>query len=182
MKAIQTDLPEVVLLEPTVFTDPRGVTYESYNRRTLREIAGSDADFVQDNRSRSARNVIRGLHYQLGEPQGKLVGVLAGRIFDVAVDLRRSSPRFGKWTGFELSADNRRMAWIPPGFGHGFLALSEYADVLYKMSQFWAPKQERVILWSDPDLAIAWPLGAAQPILSPRDGAAVAFRGAEVFP
>jgi dTDP-4-dehydrorhamnose 3,5-epimerase len=182
VKALNTELPEVLLFEPTVFEDARGITYESYNRRTLRELAGIEVDFVQDNRSRSARHVIRGLHYQLGEPQGKLIGVLAGRIFDVAVDLRRSSPRFGKWSAFELSADNRRMAWIPPGFGHGFLALSEHAEVLYKMSQYWAPKQERVILWSDPDLAIAWPLGAAQPILSPRDGAAGALREAEVFP
>jgi dTDP-4-dehydrorhamnose 3,5-epimerase len=182
LKVIKTDLPEVLLLEPTVYEDPRGITYESYNRRTLREAAGIDVEFLQDNRSRSALNVIRGLHYQLGEPQGKLVGALAGRIFDVAVDLRRSSPRFGKWTSFELSGGNRRMAWIPPGFGHGFLALTDGAEVIYKMSQFWAPKQERVILWSDPDLAVAWPLAGARPVLSKRDGEAGSFRQAEVFP
>ena len=182
MKLIETELAGVVLLEPIVFEDARGVAFESYNRRRFRELTGADVEFVQDNRSRSAKNVLRGLHYQVVRPQGKLISVLRGEIYDVAVDLRRSSPQFGRWAGFPLSAADRRMAWIPPGFGHGFLALSEYADVLYKMSQFWAPKQERVILWSDPDLAIAWPLGAAQPILSPRDGAAVAFRGAEVFP
>jgi dTDP-4-dehydrorhamnose 3,5-epimerase len=182
MKAIHTDLPEVLLLEPTVFTDPRGATYESYNRRTLREVAGIDAEFVQDNRSRSAKNVIRGLHYQLGEPQGKLVGVLSGRIWDVAIDLRRGSPRFKKWVGFELSGENRRMAWIPPGFGHGFLALTDGVEVMYKMSQFWAPKQERVIRWDDRELGIAWPLAGAAPILSKRDAEAPALSEVEVFP
>jgi dTDP-4-dehydrorhamnose 3,5-epimerase len=182
MKAIPTHLPEVLLLEPTVFTDPRGLTYESYNRRTLREIAAIDADFVQDNRSRSARHVIRGLHYQLGEPQGKLVGALVGRIWDVAIDLRRSSPRFRQWVAFELSDENRRFAWIPPGFGHGFLALTDGVEVMYKMSQFWAPQRERVIRWDDPEIGIAWPLGGAKPILSKRDAEGSALRDAEVFP
>jgi dTDP-4-dehydrorhamnose 3,5-epimerase len=181
MEVIETPLEEVVLLEPKVFADARGITYEAYNRRTLREVAGIDVDFVQDNRSRSARNVIRGLHYQLGEPQGKLVGALTGSIFDVAVDLRRGSPRFGQWIGFELSGDNRRMAWIPPGFGHGFLVLSEAAEVIYKMSAYWQPKLERVIRWDDPDIKVAWPLADARPILSPRDADAPSFRQAEVF-
>jgi len=182
VKVTATALKEVLLLDPVVHEDVRGITYENYNRRTLREAAGIDVEFVQENRSRSARNVIRGLHYQLGSPQGKLVGVLVGRIFDVAVDLRRGSPQFGKWTSFELSAENRRVAWIPPGFGHGFLALTDGAEVVYKMSEFWAPKQERVIRWDDRDLAIAWPLGGAQPIVSKRDAEAVALREAEVFP
>jgi dTDP-4-dehydrorhamnose 3,5-epimerase len=182
MKVIATPLKEVVLLEPVIHADARGITYEAYNRRTLREVAGIDAEFVQDNRSRSAKHVLRGLHYQLGEPQGKLVGALTGTIFDVAVDLRRGSPQFGKWTGFELSGENRRLAWIPPGFGHGFLVLSEAAEVIYKMSAFWQPKQERVIRWDDPDIGVAWPLAGARPVLSPRDADAPSFRQAEVFP
>jgi dTDP-4-dehydrorhamnose 3,5-epimerase len=182
VKATATALKEVLLLDPVVHEDPRGITYENYNKRVLREAAGIDVEFVQENRSRSAKNVIRGLHYQLGQPQGKLVGVLTGRIFDVAVDLRRASPQFGQWTSFELSAENRRVAWIPPGFGHGFLALTDGAEVIYKMSEFWAPKQEHVIRWDDPDLAIAWPLAGAKPILSKRDAEATALREAEVFP
>jgi dTDP-4-dehydrorhamnose 3,5-epimerase len=181
MKATRAELPEVILLEPKVFEDTRGYAYESYNRRTLREIAGVDVDFVQDNRSRSVKNTIRGLHYQLGTPQGKLVGVLSGRIFDVAVDLRRSSASFGKWTAFELSGENRRLAWIPPGFAHAFLALTEDVEVQYKMSEYWAPSLERVIRWDDADLAIRWPL-AGKPVLSKRDADAVGFREAEVFP
>jgi dTDP-4-dehydrorhamnose 3,5-epimerase len=180
MKATRTELPEVILLEPKVFDDARGFAYESYNRRTLLEIADIDVEFVQDNRSRSVKNTIRGLHYQVGTPQGKLVGALSGRIYDVAVDLRRSSPNFGKWTAFELSGENRRLAWIPPGFAHAFLALSDHVEVLYKMSEYWAPSLERVVRWDDPDLAIRWPL-AGKPVLSKRDGEAGGFEGAEVF-
>jgi dTDP-4-dehydrorhamnose 3,5-epimerase len=181
MKLIETELPGVVLLEPTVFEDGRGLTYESYNRRRFRELTGADVDFVQDNRSRSAKNVLRGLHYQLVKPQGKLIGVLRGEIYDVAVDLRRSSPRFGKWTGFALSAADRRMAWIPPGFGHGFLALADGSEVLYKMTEFWAPEHERVLLWSDAKLGIRWPV-KGEPILSPRDAKGAKLAEAEVFP
>jgi dTDP-4-dehydrorhamnose 3,5-epimerase len=180
MQVIPTELREVVLLEPKVFEDRRGITYESYNRRTLREAAGVDVEFVQENRSRSAKNTIRGLHYQVGTPQGKLVGVLSGEIFDVAVDLRRSSPAFGKWTGFRLTGESRRLAWIPAGFAHGFLALTDQVEVVYKMSEFWAPKLERVIRWDDPDLAIGWPL-AGEPVLSQRDAEGVRFRQAEAF-
>lgn len=180
MKVISTDLPEVVLLEPKIFEDPRGITYESYNRRTLRETAGIDVEFVQENRSRSVKNTIRGLHYQVGRPQGKLVGVLSGEIFDVAVDLRRSSPAFGKWSGFRLTGENRRLAWIPTGFAHAFLALTENVEVVYKLSEFWAPSLERVIRWDDPDLAIRWPL-TGTPVLSKRDAEAVSFKEAEVF-
>jgi dTDP-4-dehydrorhamnose 3,5-epimerase len=182
MRVVATDLREVLLLEPVIHEDARGITYENYNRRTLRDAAGIDAEFVQENRSRSARNVLRGLHYQVGQPQGKLVGVLSGRIFDVAVDLRRSSPQFGKWTSFELSGENRRLAWIPSGFGHGFLALSEGVEVVYKLSALWAPQLERVIRWDDADLAIAWPLAGKEPLLSSRDANAPALREAEVFP
>ena len=181
MNVVRTELPEVFLLEPKVFEDARGYTYESYNRRTLREAAGIDVEFVQDNRSRSVKNTIRGLHYQMGPPQAKLVSVLSGRIFDVAVDLRRSSPTFGKWTAFELSGENRRLAWIPPGFGHAFLALSDHAEVFYKMSEYWAPSLERIIRWDDPDLAIRWPL-AGKPVLSKRDAEAASLREAEVYP
>lgn len=181
MNVIKTELPEVVLLEPRVFEDGRGLTYESYNRRRFRELTGVDTDFVQDNRSRSARNVLRGLHYQVVRPQGKLIGVLAGEIYDVAVDLRRSSPRFGKWVGFTLSAADRRMAWIPPGFGHGFLALADGTEVLYKMTEFWAPDHERVIVWNDAKLGIRWPV-KGEPILSPRDAKGARLADAEVFP
>jgi dTDP-4-dehydrorhamnose 3,5-epimerase len=181
MNVVRTELPEVLLLEPKVFEDPRGYTYESYNRRTLRDTAGIDVEFVQDNRSRSVKNTIRGVHYQLGPPQGKLVSVLSGRLFDVAVDLRRSSANFGKWTSFELSGENRRVAWIPPGFGHVFLALSDAVEVSYKMSEYWTPKLERIIRWNDPDLGIGWPLDG-KPVLSKRDAEAPGLRGAEVFP
>ena len=181
MNLIKTELPEVVLLEPRVFEDARGVTYESYNRRRFSQLTGVDVDFVQDNRSRSAKNVLRGLHYQLVMPQGKLIGVLRGEIYDVAVDLRRSSPRFGKWTGFTLSAADRRMAWIPPGFGHGFLALADGTEVLYKMTEFWAPEHERVILWNDGKLGIRWPI-KGEPILSPRDAKGAKLAEADVFP
>ncbi len=181
MKLIETELPGVVLLEPRVFEDARGVTFESYNRRRFRELTGIDVDFVQDNRSRSAKHVLRGLHYQVSRPQGKLVGVLAGEIYDVAVDLRRSSPGFGRWVGFHLSAANRRMAWVPAGFAHGFLALGDGVEVQYKMTDFWAPEHERVIIWDDAKLGIRWPL-AGKPILSPRDAKGARFAEAELFP
>jgi dTDP-4-dehydrorhamnose 3,5-epimerase len=181
MKVVPTELPEVVLLEPKIYEDRRGITYESFNQRTFREATGLDVSFVQENRSRSVRNTIRGVHYQLGSPQGKLVGVLSGEIFDVAVDLRRSSPRFGRWTGFHLASGTPRYAWIPSGFGHAFLALTENVEVIYKMSEFWAPNRERVIRWNDADLRIQWPLNGEQPVLSKRDAEAVAFKQAEVF-
>ena len=181
MKVVPTELAEVLLLEPKIHEDARGITYESYNRRTFREATGLDAVFVQENRSRSARHTIRGLHYQLGRAQGKLIGVLSGELYDVAIDLRRSSPTFGKWTGFRLSGAQHRYAWIPAGFGHGFLALSEGVEVVYKLSEFWAPELERVIRWDDPDLAIRWPFDG-QPLLSKRDAEAPRFAQAEVFP
>ena len=181
MKVIPTGLREVVLLEPKIFEDSRGLTYESYNRRTFREATGVDVAFAQENRSRSVRHTIRGLHYQLGRPQGKLIGVLSGELYDVAVDLRRSSPTFGKCTGFRLSGGEHRYAWIPTGFGLGFLALSEGVEVVYKLSEYWAPDLERVIRWDDPDLAIRWPF-EGKPVLSKRDGEATRFRDAEVFP
>lgn len=180
MNVIKTELPDVVLLEPRVFEDARGLAYESYNRRRFAELTGADLEFVQDNRSRSAKHVLRGLHYQVVRPQGKLIGVLAGEIYDVAVDLRRSSPRFGKWTGFKLSASDRRMAWIPPGFAHGFLALADGTEVHYKLTDFWAPEHERVIVWNDPKLGIRWPI-KGEPILSPRDAKGAKLAEAEVF-
>jgi dTDP-4-dehydrorhamnose 3,5-epimerase len=180
MKAIRTELPEVVLLEPQVFEDARGLTFESYNERRFRELTGAAVQFVQDNRSRSAKNVLRGLHYQIVRPQGKLVSVLAGEIYDVAVDLRRSSPGFGRWVGFHLSSANRRMAWIPPGFAHGLLALADGTEVQYKLSEFWAPEHERVLAWDDAKLGIRWPLAGA-PLLSPRDAKAPKLAEAETF-
>jgi dTDP-4-dehydrorhamnose 3,5-epimerase len=181
MKLIETELPGVLVLEPQVFEDARGVAFESYNKRRFRELSGIDVEFVQDNRSRSAKNVLRGLHYQVGRPQGKLVSALAGEIYDVAVDLRRGSARFGGWVGVTLSAANRRMLWVPAGFAHGFLALSDGTEVHYKMTDFWVPENERVIAWNDPKLAIRWPL-AGQPILSPRDAKGAPFAAAELFP
>jgi len=181
VKVVPTELREVLLLEPKVHEDARGLTYESYNQRVFREATGVDIKFVQENRSRSARHTIRGLHYQLGHPQGKLIGVLAGELFDVAIDLRKSSPTFGKWAGFRLSGGEHRYAWIPAGFGHGFLALSEGVEVVYKLTDFWDPAQERVIRWDDPDIAIRWPFSGA-PLLSKRDAAAPRLKDAEVFP
>ena len=179
MKVIPTALPGVVIIEPNVFGDERGFFLESYNERAFAEM-GLARKFVQDNHSRSARNVLRGLHYQLGCPQGKMVRVAAGAIWDVALDLRRSSPTFGKWIAEELSAANKRILWVPEGFAHGFLTLSESADVLYKATDFYAPAAERSILWNDPELAIPWPL-AGEPILSAKDREGVPLRNAEVF-
>jgi dTDP-4-dehydrorhamnose 3,5-epimerase len=179
MKVQSTQIPGVLIVEPTVFGDDRGFFLESFNEREMRNI-GIDAHFVQDNHSRSGLNVLRGLHYQISQPQGKLVRVVSGKVYDVAVDVRRDSQAFGKWVGVELSAENKRMLWMPPGLAHGFVVLSESADFLYKATDYYAQEFERTILWNDPDLAIEWPL-AGQPILSSRDAAAKTFREAEVF-
>jgi dTDP-4-dehydrorhamnose 3,5-epimerase len=181
MNVIATPIPDVLIIEPKVFGDARGFFFESYNRRTFREATGSDVDFVQDNHSRSARGVLRGLHYQIRQPQGKLVRVVAGEVFDVAVDLRRASPTFGKWVGATLSAENKRMMWVPAGFAHGFLVTSEHAEFLYKTTDYYAPEHERCIAWNDPDLAIAWPLDG-EAALSAKDRAGTPFRDAETFP
>jgi dTDP-4-dehydrorhamnose 3,5-epimerase len=177
---IKTEIPGLLVLEPKVYGDTRGFFFESFNQRVLAEAAGITDTFVQDNHSRSARNVLRGLHYQIRQPQGKLVRVIAGKVFDVAADLRRSSATFGRWLGVELSAENKRIAWVPKGFAHGFLVLSEYAEFLYKTTDFWAPEHERSIAWDDPDLAITWPL-TGQPLLSGKDRAGTRLRDAEVF-
>jgi dTDP-4-dehydrorhamnose 3,5-epimerase len=177
---VPTALPGVVLLEPRVFGDERGFFFESYNRRSFSEATGLDIDFVQDNHSRSARNVLRGIHYQIRQPQGKLVRVVAGSVFDVAVDLRRSSPTFGKWAGFTLTAESKRMAWIPPGFGHAFLVTSDYAEFLYKATDYYAPQHERSLLWNDPQVGIAWPL-EGEPLLAEKDRQAARLSVAELY-
>jgi dTDP-4-dehydrorhamnose 3,5-epimerase len=180
MKVTPTELPEVLLLEPKVHGDERGFFFESYNRRTMAE-AGLDADFVQDNHSRSARDVLRGLHYQIEHAQGKLVRVVVGEVFDVAIDLRRSSPRFGRWSAAMLSAQNRHMLWIPPGFAHGFLVVSDAAEFLYKTTDYWYPQHERTLLWSDPTLGIEWPLQGV-PIVAAKDAAGCTLAQADVYP
>lgn len=179
MKILVTALPDVLLIEPKVFGDARGFFFESWNRRSFTAL-GIEADFVQDNHSKSQQNVLRGLHYQIRQPQGKLVRVIAGEIFDVAVDLRRNSPAFGQWTGFALSAENRRMAWIPPGFAHGFCVTSESAEVLYKTTDYWLPDAERTLQWDDPQLAIPWPLSGA-PVLSAKDAAGLPLAQCDAF-
>jgi len=180
MQVIRTAIPEVLLIEPKVFGDDRGFFYESYNERELEKL-GLRAHFVQDNHSRSARNVLRGLHYQIRQPQGKLVRVTAGEIYDVAVDIRRGSPTFGKWTAAVLSASNRKMCWVPAGFAHGFLVVSDHAEVQYKTTDYWAPQHERCILWNDRDLAISWPI-KGEPILSQKDRTGLPLKEAELFP
>jgi dTDP-4-dehydrorhamnose 3,5-epimerase len=180
MKVIPTRLPEVLLIEPKVFGDARGFFFESWSEREF-ERAGIRARFVQDNHSRSEKDVLRGLHYQIRQPQGKLVRVVEGEIFDVAVDLRRSSTTFGKWDGARLSAQSKSMLWIPAGFAHGFCVLSDFAEVLYKATDFYAPESERCIVWNDPQIKIEWPLSRA-PRLSPKDAAGVRLGDAEVFP
>jgi len=180
MNIVKTGLPDVLLIEPRVFGDDRGFFFESFNARVFASATGLNPLFVQDNHSRSAKNVLRGLHYQIRRPQGKLVRVVAGRVFDVAVDLRKHSPNFGKWTGTELSAENRRMLWIPEGFGHGFLVLSDSADFLYKTTDYYAPEHERCVIWNDPDIGIQWPLKGA-PILATKDIAGRRLGDAEVF-
>jgi len=179
VKLTQTRLPEVLLIEPRVFGDERGFFFESWNERAF-AASGVSGRFVQDNHSRSARNVVRGLHYQLEQAQGKLVRVAAGEVFDVAVDVRRSSPNFGKWVGTRLSADHKTMIWIPPGFAHGFLVLSDHADVLYKATDYYAPEHERTIAWDDRDIAIEWPLSGAA-VVSVKDRTGVPLKNAEVF-
>jgi dTDP-4-dehydrorhamnose 3,5-epimerase len=180
MKVTATSLPEVLLLEPRVFGDERGLFFESWNEQAFAG-AGIRARFVQDNHSRSARNVVRGLHYQIRQPQGKLVRAVAGEVFDVAVDIRRSSPRFGHWTGVRLSAASPAAVWIPAGFAHGFVAISETADVLYKVTEYYSPEHERAILWNDPAIGIEWPLAGAA-IFSTKDAAGARLANAEVFP
>jgi dTDP-4-dehydrorhamnose 3,5-epimerase len=180
VKVVRSEIPDVLILEPKVFGDTRGFFIESYNKRTFQQATGLDVEFVQDNHSASARGVLRGLHYQIRQPQGKLVRVIAGEVFDVAVDLRRSSPTFGKWAGFTLDDASKRMAWIPPGFAHGFLVLSEHAEFLYKATDFYAPEHERTIQWNDPALAIAWPLDRA-PIVSDKDRRGATLQSAELF-
>lgn len=180
MNMIKTDIPDVLIVEPQVFGDERGFFYESFNQKIWQEKTGLRTTFVQDNHSRSVKNVLRGLHYQIQQPQGKLVRVIRGAVFDVAVDICRSSPSFGRWVGLELSAENKRMMWIPEGFAHGFLVLSDFAEFLYKTTDYWAPQYERTIIWNDPDLAIAWPL-QNQPILSVKDAQGVLFKEADVF-
>lgn len=176
-----TALTDVLVLEPRVFGDARGFFLESFNARRFAEATGVRAEFVQDNQSRSARGVLRGLHYQIRQPQGKLVRVVRGRVFDVAVDLRRSSPAFGRWAGVELSEDNHRQLWIPPGFAHGFLVLSESADFLYKATDYYAPEHERAIRWDDPSVGIDWPIAEQAPLLSAKDRAAPSLAAAEHF-
>ncbi len=179
MQLLPTAIADVLLIEPKVFGDARGFFFESYNRRALAGLGLGD-EFVQDNHSRSARNVLRGLHYQIKHAQGKLVRVIAGEVFDVAVDLRRNSVTFGQWVGHTLSADNKRMMWIPPGFAHGFCVTSEFAEFLYKTTDYWYPEHERCLLWNDPDLAIAWPV-QGEPQLAAKDSAGVPLKRAEVF-
>lgn len=180
MKVIPTALPDVLLIEPRVFSDERGYFFEGWNRRAL-AAAGLDADFVQDNHSRSVRNVLRGLHYQIEHAQGKLVRICSGEVFDVAVDIRKASPTFGRWVGMTLSGENKQMLWIPPGFAHGFLVLSEAAEFLYKTTDYWYPQHERTLLWNDPALGIVWPLAGA-PVLAAKDAAGRPLALADVFP
>jgi dTDP-4-dehydrorhamnose 3,5-epimerase len=180
MRVTPTAIAGVLVIEPRVYADERGFFFESYNERAFAEATGTTAKFVQDNHSRSVRNTVRGLHYQIRQPQGKLVRAVAGEIFDVVVDLRRSSPTYGKWAGHYLSAGNKNMVWIPAGLAHGFAVLSDYADFLYKTTDYWAPQHERTLLWNDPDLAIAWPL-AGEPILAAKDRTGKRLSEAEVF-
>jgi len=181
MKVTPTSIPEVLVLEPRVFGDARGFFLESFNERVFREATGLDVKFVQDNHSRSARSVLRGLHYQVRQPQGKLVRVVRGAVFDVAVDLRRSSPTFGRWAGVELTEDNHLQFWIPPGFAHGFLVLSDSADFLYKATDYYAPQHERCVRWSDPDLGIAWPCDSGAIVTSEKDARGAFLRDADCF-
>lgn len=180
MKIIRTDIPDVLIMEPKVFGDARGFFFESFNARAFASETGLTPTFVQDNHSRSAKNVLRGLHYQIKQPQGKLVRVAVGEVFDVAVDLRKNSPTFGRWTGTLLSAENKRLLWVPAGFAHGFLVLSESADFLYKTTDYYAPEHERCIVWNDPDINVRWPLDG-EPMLAAKDIAGKHLQQAEVF-
>jgi dTDP-4-dehydrorhamnose 3,5-epimerase len=180
MDVIQTTIPDVLIIEPKVFGDDRGFFMESFNEKTFREITGVTTPFVQDNHSRSAKNVLRGLHYQIKQPQGKLVRVVSGEVYDVAVDIRKSSPTFGQWTGCILSEANKKQFWVPPGFAHGFVVLSATADFLYKTTDYYAPEYERSILWNDPALNIDWKI-KDEPILSVKDKSGLPLEQAEVF-
>ena len=181
MKATPTAIADVLIIEPKVFGDSRGFFFESFNQAQFDEAVGGHVDFVQDNHSRSAKGVLRGLHYQIQKPQGKLVRVVRGSVFDVAVDIRRSSPTFGQWVGVELTEENHRQLWVPPGLAHGFVVTSDSADFLYKTTEFYAPAHERAILWNDADLGIVWPDIGMQPLLSGKDAAASAFMAADTF-
>lgn len=181
MKTTPLSIPDVVLFKPKVFGDDRGFFFESFNQRQFEESIGRKGSFVQDNHSRSARNVLRGLHYQIQQPQGKLVRVIQGKVFDVAVDIRKSSPTFGQWVSEVLSAEDKNQLWIPEGFAHGFVVLSDYAEFLYKTTDYWAPEHERCIAWDDPDLKIAWPSLEGEPLLSIKDAKGVALKEAKVF-
>ena len=180
MKIVPTRIPDVKLIEPTVYGDDRGFFFESFNQRIFDQAVGGNYSFVQDNHSKSKKNVLRGLHYQIRQPQGKLVRVVAGEVFDVAVDIRQSSPTFGQWVGEHLSADNKKQLWVPPGFAHGFVVLSDNAEFLYKTTDYYAPEHERSIAWNDPDLAIEWGIEGV-PELSRKDQQAARFKDAEVF-
>jgi len=180
MVVTPTEIPDVLIVEPTVYGDERGFFYESFNQRAWEKATGLRTVFVQDNHSRSIRKVLRGLHYQITHPQGKLVRATVGEVFDDAVDLRRKSPTFGRWVGTTLSAGNKRQFWVPEGFAHGFVVLSDVAEFQYKTTEYYHPESERVILWNDPDLAIDWPIDGS-PILAKRDAAATPFREAETF-
>jgi len=180
MQVIQTAIPEVLILEPKVFGDDRGFFFESFNQQTFENLTGVTANFVQDNHSKSAVSVLRGLHYQIQQPQGKLVRVVTGEVFDVAVDLRRKSSTFGQWVGVVLSADNKRQLWVPPGFAHGFLVLKDGTELLYKTTDYYAPQHERCVRWDDPAIGIEWP-STLQPLLSAKDKVGLDLASAEVF-
>ena len=180
MDVIQTTIPDLLIIEPKVFGDERGFFMESFNEKTFEKLTGVKTNFVQDNHSRSAKNVLRGLHYQIEQAQGKLVRVVSGEVYDVAVDIRKSSPTFGEWVGCRLSETNHRQFWVPPGFAHGFVVLSEIADFLYKTTDYYAPEHERSILWNDPSLNIDWQV-VGEPVLSAKDQAGVPLEKAEVF-
>jgi len=180
MNVIETAIPDVLILEPRVFGDERGFFLESYNHKVFTDVTGLDVNFVQDNHSRSVKNVLRGLHYQIQHPQGKLVRVVKGSVYDVAVDIRKSSPTFGKWVGVELTENNHRQFWVPVGFAHGFLVLSDCADFLYKTTEYYSPEYERSIRWNDTDIGIEWPI-ANIPCLSEKDKVACSFAEAEYF-
>ena len=181
MKITPSEIPDVLIIEPNVFGDSRGFFFESYNEKKFLQMTGLPVTFVQDNHSRSKKHVLRGLHYQIRQPQGKLVRVIRGEVFDVAVDIRRSSPTFGKWVGDHLTAENKKQIWVPPGFAHGFLVSSDVAEVLYKTTDYWAPEHERCIRWNDPVLKVGWPI-TGHPLVSEKDDKGDLFQNAEVFP
>jgi dTDP-4-dehydrorhamnose 3,5-epimerase len=180
MKIIKKDIPEVLVIEPDVFGDDRGFFFESYNKNVFHDATGTDTEFVQDNHSRSGKNILRGLHYQIKQPQGKLVRVVSGEVFDVAVDMRKSSPTFGRWVSEYLSAENKKQVWVPAGFAHGFLVMSESADFLYKTTDYYSPENERCIRWDDATLAIDWPC-KDKPLVSDKDNEGVDFTSADFF-